>query len=88
MTGETIYLGKLFGLYMVAIAAGMLVNHRRNMAAVDEMARSGPWMLSGMVATAVGFAVALGHEVWSGGVLPIPVSLIARRHHGQNSTSY
>ena len=54
----------------------MHVNPRRTMAAIDEMARSGPWMpFSGMVATAVGLAVVLGHEVWAGGVLPILVSL-------------
>jgi hypothetical protein len=75
MSLMTIYLGKLLGLYMVAIAVGMLVNHRRTMAAIDEMARSGPWMLfSGMVASGVGLAVVLGHEVWRGGALPVLVS--------------
>ena len=77
MSATTIYLGKLLGLYMVAIAVGMLVNHRRTMAAIDEMARSGPWMLfSGMVATAVGLAMVLGRQVWTGGVLPILVTLM------------
>ena len=41
----TIHLGRLLGLYIVAIAAGMLVNKRRTMAAIDETARNGPWML-------------------------------------------
>ena len=77
MSATTIYLGKLFGLYIVAIAVGMLVNRRRTLAAIDEMARSGPWMLfSGMVATAVGLAVVLGHEVWAGGALPVLVSMV------------
>ena len=40
------------------------------------MARSGPWMLfSGMVATAAGLAIVLGHNVWSGGALAIAVTL-------------
>ena len=77
MGATTIFLGKLLGLYMVAIAAGMLVNHRRTMAAIDEMARSGPWMLfSGMVASGVGLAMVLGHQVWTRGVLPISVTLM------------
>jgi len=77
MSPTTIYLGKLLALYMVAIAVGMLVNHRRTMAAIDDMARSGPWMLlSGMVATAVGLAMVLGRQVWTGGVLPILVTLM------------
>ena len=72
----TIFLGKLLGLYLVAISVGMLVDRRRTLATLDEMARSGPWMLfSGMVATAAGLAVVLAHNVWSGGPLPILVTL-------------
>lgn len=75
MGATTIFLGKLLGLYMVAIAAGMLVNHQRATATIDEMARSGPWMLfSGLVATAAGLAMVLEHEVWRGGALPVLVS--------------
>ena len=37
---------------------------------LDEMARSGPWMLfSGMLATVAGLAVVLAHNVWTGGAL-------------------
>ena len=73
MSATTIFLGRLLGLYLVAISAGMLAP-RRTLATLDEMARSGPWMLfSGMVATAAGLAVVLGHNVWSGGALPVVV---------------
>jgi hypothetical protein len=55
----------------------MLANRRRTLDALDEMARSGPWMLfSGMVATAAGLAVVLGHQLWSGGALPVVVTLM------------
>ena len=68
---------RLLGLYLVAISGGMLANRRRTLATLDEMARSGPWMLfSGMVATAGGLAVVLGHQVWSGGALPVVVTLV------------
>ena len=40
----TIFLRKLIGLYLVAISIGMLANRRRTLAALDEMARSGPWL--------------------------------------------
>ena len=77
MSTTTIFLGKILGLYLVTISIGMLVNRRRTLAALDEMARSGPWMLfSGMVATSAGLAVVLGHQVWNGGALPVVVSLI------------
>ncbi len=74
MSSTTIFLGKLLGLYLVAISIGMLANRSRTITAHDEMARSGPWMLfSGMVATVAGLAVVLGHNVWSGGALPVVV---------------
>src|SRR5271157_969473 len=77
MSTTTIFLGRLLGLYLVAISVGMLANRGRTLAALDEMARSGPWMLfSGMVATAAGLAVVLAHNVWSGGALPVVVTLV------------
>ena len=77
MSPTTIFLGRLLGLYLIAISIGMLVNRRRTLETLDEMARSGPWMLfSGMAATAVGLAVALAHNAWSGGALTIAVTVI------------
>ena len=77
MSAIPIFLGRLLGLYLVAISGGMLASRYRTLATLDEMARSGPWMLfSGMVATAGGLAVVLGHQVWSGGALPVVVTLV------------
>ncbi len=77
ISSTTIFLGRLLGLYLVAISTGMLANRRRTLATLDEMARSGPWMLfSGMVATAAGLAIVLAHNVWSGGALPVVVTLV------------
>ena len=76
MAPTTGFLGKLLGIYLVAISIGMLASRRRTLATLDEMARSGPWMLfSGMVATAAGLAVVLAHNVWTGGALTIAVTL-------------
>jgi hypothetical protein len=77
MSTTTIFLGKFLGLYLVAISIGMLANRRRTLEALDEITRSGPWMLfSGVVATAAGLAVVIGHQVWSGGPLPVVVTLV------------
>ncbi|HXZ17175.1 MAG TPA: hypothetical protein VEH77_14610 [Roseiarcus sp.] len=55
MSATTVFLGRFIGLYLVAISVGMLANRHRTMATLDEMSRSGPWMLfSGMVATTAG----------------------------------
>ena len=37
---------------------------------------TGVSLFSGMVATAAGLAMVLGHEVWSGGALPVLVSMM------------
>ena len=77
MSTTTVFLGKLIGLYLLAISIGMIADRRRTLVTLDEMARSGPWMLfSGLVATAAGLAVVLGHNVWSGGALPVVVTLM------------
>ncbi len=77
MSATTVFLGKLLGLYLVAISIGMLANRRRTMTTLDVMAQSGPWMLfSGMVATAAGLAVVIAHNVWGGGSLPVVVTLV------------
>ncbi|WP_173935099.1 hypothetical protein [Chelativorans sp. Marseille-P2723] len=76
MSSTTIFLGKLLGLYFIAVSLGMLVSRERTLLALDEMARNGPWMLfSGMVATAVGLSIILGHGVWSGGALAVAINL-------------
>jgi putative transposase len=77
MSPMTVFLGKLIGFYLIAISIGMFVSRRRTLATLDEMARSGPWMLfSGMVATAAGLADVLAHNVWTGGALTIAVTLV------------
>lgn len=74
MSTTTIFIGRLLGLYLVAISIGMLADRRRTLGTLDDLARSGPWMLfSGTVATGVGLAVVLGRQVWSGGALPVVV---------------
>jgi len=76
MSPTTVFLGRLLGLYLIAIAVAMLASRRRALATLDEMARSGPWMLfSGMVAMAAGLAIVLGHNVWTGGALAVVVTL-------------
>jgi hypothetical protein len=76
MSTTTVFLGRLLGLYLITISIGMLVSRRRSLATLDEMARSGPWMpFSGMVATAAGLTIVLGHNVWTGGALAVVVTL-------------
>ncbi len=76
MSPTTIFLGRLLGLYLIAISIAMLASKPRTLATLDEMARGGPWMLfSGLAATAAGLAIVLAHNVWTGGALTVVVTL-------------
>ncbi len=77
MSMITIFLGKLLGLYLVAISIAMLTGKRRTLTTLDDMVNDGPWMLfSGMVAVAAGLAIVLAHNVWTGGALTLAVTLV------------
>ena len=45
MSTTTIFLGRLLGLYLVAISVGTPVNRRRTLDTLYYMARSGSWTL-------------------------------------------
>ena len=74
---RTVYLARLLGLYFILIAVVMM-SHKQTI--VDTMAalvRDAPLLfvasLGGMVA---GLAIILAHNVWTGGALPVVVTLV------------
>ena len=72
MSAITIFLGRLIGLYLTAI----VVNRNAHDGDARRNGAQRAWMLfSGLVATAAGLAVVLGHQVWTGGALPVVVTL-------------
>jgi hypothetical protein len=76
MSPLTIFLARLLGLYCLVIALAMAANKRSTLAAVDGFLRSAPlMMLASVIALALGLAMVIGHNVWSGGVLPVVVTL-------------
>lgn len=77
MSPLTIYLGKLFGLYCMTLALGMMANRRVTLAAVESMIRSPPILLFvDIVTLSIGLAMVLGHNIWSGGALPVVVTVL------------
>jgi hypothetical protein len=77
MSPRTIYLGKLIGLYYVIAALVMMSHQQTTVATMTALVHDAPLLffvsLSGMVA---GLAIILAHNVWSGGALPVIVSLV------------
>jgi hypothetical protein len=74
MSQLTVFLARLLGLFTVLIIAAMLL---RGSVMVDAALANQPVMLTyGMISLALGLAMVLGHNVWSGGALPVVVTLV------------
>jgi uncharacterized membrane protein len=74
MSTLTIYLARLIGLSAVLLVAALLI---RGNALIMATVADGPVMLVyAIFSLAAGLAIILGHNVWSGGTLPVIVTLV------------
>jgi hypothetical protein len=74
MSALTIYLARFIGLFALFVGIGCLV---RGNAVIESTVADGPVMLVyALVSLAAGLAMILGHNVWSGGTLPVVVTLV------------
>ena len=74
MSRLTVYLARLIGLFTVLLVAALLI---RGSAVVEAAMADGPLMLTyAIISLALGLAMILGHNVWSGGALPVVVTLV------------
>jgi hypothetical protein len=73
----TIFLAKLLGLYCVILALAMMVRGQSAAAAMKAaVANPSLLMFLEVIGLALGLAMVLGHNVWSGGILPVVVTLV------------
>jgi len=76
MTPRTIFLSRLIGLYCLLIGLAMISHKDATVSAVSAFYHSAPaLMLAGVIALILGLALVLGHNVWTGGVVPVLVTL-------------
>jgi hypothetical protein len=74
MSRLTVFLARSIGLFMVLLVAGLLA---RGGAMIETTAADGPVILGyAIVSLAMGVAMIVGHNVWSGGMLPVVVTLL------------
>jgi hypothetical protein len=74
MSRLTALLARFVGLFFVAVVAAFLV---RGGTIVEATVADAPVMLAyAIIGLAIGFAMILGHNVWSGGALPVVVTLV------------
>lgn len=77
MSPRTIYLGRLLGLYCLIISIAMMSHKQATIDTVTAMVHEGSVLeLTAILAMVAGLAIILAHNVWSGGALPVLVTLI------------
>jgi hypothetical protein len=77
MSPLTIFLGKLLGLYCIIVALALMAHKQSVVAAVGALIRNPPLLLlAEVLGLAAGLALVLGHNLWSGGALPVVVTLL------------
>jgi hypothetical protein len=74
MSRLTIYLARLIGLSAVLLVAALLV--RGNALIMATVADAPVVVVYAIFSLAAGLAIILGHNVWSGGTLPVIVTLV------------
>ena len=74
MSRLTVFLARFLGTFTVLLVATLLV---RGSAMVETAVADGPVVLVyAIISLAIGIAMILGHNVWSGGALPVVVTLV------------
>jgi hypothetical protein len=77
MLSRTIYLGKLIGLYCLFVALAMISHKQTTVETMTTLVHDAPVLfLASLLAMAAGLAIVLAHNVWSGGALPVLVTLV------------
>ncbi len=76
MSSRTIYLGKLIGLYCLFVALAMISHKQTTVDTMTALVHDAPVLFLACLLTLVaGLAIVLAHNVWSGGALPIIVTV-------------
>ncbi|WP_156964583.1 hypothetical protein [Methylocapsa aurea] len=77
MSPLTLFLAKLIGLLFLIFSASMALKKRDMVATASALVRDrGLILLGGSINLIAGLAIVLAHNVWSGGVLTVVVTLV------------
>jgi hypothetical protein len=77
MSPRTIFLSRLIGLYCILVALSMITRRQATLESVTALLHN-PSMIFivGIITLAAGLAMALAHNIWSGGALAVVVTLV------------
>jgi hypothetical protein len=77
MSSLTMFLSRLIGLFVILVALPLAMRKQATLETLTALVHNPPLLLIlGMVFLATGLAIVLNHNIWSGGVLPVIVTLI------------
>jgi hypothetical protein len=77
MSARTIFLAKLLGLFVLLLGLSMLIQGRSTAETMDGIIHDRPLVyIVGMITLACGLALVLSHIRWSGGLLPVLVTIL------------
>jgi uncharacterized membrane protein YphA (DoxX/SURF4 family) len=77
MSRRTLVLGRLIGLYCVLVSLSMLTHIQATVQTVTALIHDARLLfIVSVILVVVGLAMILGHKVWSGGALPVVVTLV------------
>jgi hypothetical protein len=72
----TIYLSRFIGLFALVLALAMALHQQSFVEIASRMVHDGPLLFVIVLITlSIGLAIVLGHNIWSGGVLPVVITL-------------
>jgi hypothetical protein len=76
MSPRTTFLSRLIGLYLILISLSMVTHKQATVDTMTALVHNPPELfVTGVIAVVAGLAMVLGHNVWSGGTLPVIVTL-------------
>lgn len=77
MSARTAFLGRLIGFYCILVGLAFAARKEAALGAVTALIHDPAILLVlGVVTLAAGLAMVLAHNVWSGGAMPVVVTLI------------
>jgi hypothetical protein len=77
MSPLTVFLSRLIGLYCILASLSMAAHRQATVETVTALIHTPPLLLiAGIIALIAGLAMVVGHNIWSGGALPVIVTLV------------
>jgi protein-S-isoprenylcysteine O-methyltransferase Ste14 len=77
MSTRTIYMSRLIGLYCIVVIPSLVIHKQATVDSIMDLFNSPSLMLfTGIIAVAVGLAMILAHNIWTGGALPVVVTVV------------